>query len=246
MPPKSFTVRIGDFLFKYRNRLFPFILAGLFLSFKPADTYIGNHAWVELKDWVAIAITTSGLLLRAAVIGFAYIKRGGLRKQVYAETLVTEGFFGVCRNPLYVGNMLIYSGVFLMHGNPAVMVLGTLSYFFIYQCIIAAEEYFLHGKFGEAYTHYCHDVPRWGLKLGRLKQATEGMGFNIKRVIIKDYPTIANAVIALILVKLLGTWHFSSTETFLETLYYSGLLITAVLMFMGIIALAKKRRFLKL
>jgi len=31
-------------------------------------------------------------MFRIAVIGFAYIRRGGVNKQVYAENLVTQGF----------------------------------------------------------------------------------------------------------------------------------------------------------
>ena len=69
---------------------------------------------------MAVLIAMSGLAVRGVVIGLAYIKRGGLNKKVYAANLVTEGMFSVCRNPLYVGNMLIYTGEFLMFGNPLV------------------------------------------------------------------------------------------------------------------------------
>src|SRR3546814_20757943 len=76
--------------------------------------------------------------------------------------LVTGGIFGVCRNPLYLGNMLIYAGVFLMHGHPLVVALGIISYFLIYQSIIAAEEFFLRGKFGQAYADYRSEERRVG------------------------------------------------------------------------------------
>ena len=246
MPPKTLWIRIGDFFFKYRNKVFPLTLVILFLGFKPAHTYAGSHQWVIIKDWIAIMITLSGLLLRAAVIGFAYIKRGGMNKKVYADNLVTEGFFGICRNPLYVGNMLIYAGVFLMHGNPYVIVIGTLGYFLIYQSIIAAEEYFLRSKFGKAYDAYCHDVPRWRLQLSRWNETTEGMRFNLKRVIIKDYPTIGNAVIALVLIKLLEIWYFGTHAEFVHALFTHGALIAGVAIITVLISLAKKRKLLTL
>lgn len=246
MPPKTSWIRFGDFLFKYRNKLFPIILLVLFFGFKPYHASPENHDLGVIKDYLAIAITTSGLLFRAAVIGFAYIKRGGLNKKVYAENLVTEGFFGVCRNPLYVGNMLIYIGVFLMHGNPAVVVLGIASYYVMYESIIAAEEYFLRTTFGPAYDAYCADVPRWIPAFSKLTGATEGMRFNFKRVLMKDYPTIASATLALTLLKLLEDSYYDTSAEFTGALIADGRFIAVVLVITLAIAFAKRRRLLKL
>ena len=119
------------------------------------------------------------MLLRALVIGFAYIKRGGKNRQVYADNLVTEGMYVLCRNMLYVGNMLIYFGVFLLHGAPSIIIVGTLLFYFIYICIIATEENFLRNKFGEQYENYAAVTPRWFIKIGRFKRATIDMHFTI-------------------------------------------------------------------
>jgi len=246
MRQKTTWIVIGDFFFKYRNKIFPVILIGLFVGFKPTDNSFPGLPAGFNTDWLAIVITASGLACRAIVIGFAYIKRGGLKKQVYAEHLVTTGFFGVCRNPLYIGNMLIYAGVFLMHGNPYVVVFGTASYYIIYESIIAAEEYFLRGEFGDEYAAYCRDVPRWLPKFSRFKHATEGMRFNIRRVIIKDYPTIANAVIALMGLELYEAWYFRTPEQFQQELKTYGVLIVLILIIAALISLAKKRKLLTL
>lgn len=242
---KTGWIQIGDFLFKYRNKLFPLLLAGMFFGFKPSDTYFGNNHLVLLKDWIAIITIASGLICRAVVIGFAYIKRGGLAKRVYADDLVKEGGFAVCRNPLYIGNMLIYSGMFLMHGNPYVVVIGSISFFVIYQSIISAEEYFLHDKFGDAYNDYCHNVPRWLPKISQFRNITEGMNFNLKRVIMKDYPTIANAIIVVIVLKLLKNWHVNSPDNFIHTLVVYGSYILAVVTITALIALVKRYKIVK-
>jgi len=237
-PEKGLWVRIGDFFFKYRNAAFPVILVVLLVGFPPA----GPAGWLDV---VAVAVTLSGLGFRAAVIGFAYIKRGGLNKMVYAEDLVTGGFFGVCRNPLYVGNMLIYAGVFLMHGNPYAIALGIVGYWLLYESIIAAEEYFLREKFGPGYDDYCRDVPRWLPHFGRLKQATEGMRFNVKRVLVKDYTTMANAAMILLLLELLETYYYGTQDAFLSDLTITSVLIALVLAVTGFIALAKRRKWLR-
>jgi protein-S-isoprenylcysteine O-methyltransferase Ste14 len=189
---KRIMISIGNFLFKYRNFLFPLYILALFLLFSPPANQINGSKSAQLiQDLVAILIALSGLAVRGIVIGLAYIKRGGLNKKVYAANLVTEGMFSVCRNPLYVGNMLIYAGQFLMFGNHPCFAIGVLSFWFIYECIIAAEENYLRNKFGPAYDEYCRDVPRWMPKLSKLGEATTGMKFDWKKVIFKDYSTMA-------------------------------------------------------
>ena len=152
-----------------------------------------------VKDVVGLLLAGAGLGLRALAIGYAYIKRGGRKKRVYAETLVTEGIFSLCRNPLYLGNLMIYAGIFLMHGNPVVAAIGVTAFIVIYQSIVLAEEAYLEEKFGDAYRAYCRDVPRWIPHLSRFRTATEGMEFNLRRVLFKDYPTIASTTIILAL-----------------------------------------------
>ncbi|NDF11289.1 MAG: phospholipid methyltransferase [Proteobacteria bacterium] len=199
---KKIMIKIGDFFFKYRNHLFPLILTALYLISVPPHDFFGNEKLENLKDILAVLIAASGLALRALVIGYAYIKRGGLQKKVYAENLVTQGVFSACRNPLYVGNVLICIGIFLMHGSPIVLSLGITIYLFIYQCIIFAEERYLREKFGKAYDAYCNDTPRWLVKVSVLPEALSGMKFNFKRVIMKDYTTIANTIVLLAITEL--------------------------------------------
>ena len=199
---KNYAIKIGDFFFKYRNKVFPIMVLSIFAFSIPPHAIFGEHFYEEIKDKLAIFIVFCGLAVRAVVIGYAYIKRGGLNKKVYADTLVTEGIFTICRNPLYFGNILICFGIFIMHGNPWVILVGGMLYLLIYQCIIYAEEDYLRKKFGADYDQYCKTTPRWIPKFLKLKEATTGMRFNINRVIIKDYTTIAVASISLILVEI--------------------------------------------
>ena len=244
--PKTVWIKTGDFFFKYRNAVFPLILITLFVSFKPTHNSFPGPLSSVNTDWIAVALTASGLLCRAIVIGFAIIKHGGLNKRVYADRLLTTGMFGNCRNSLYVGNMLIYAGIFLLHGNPYVVVIGTTVFFAIYNSIIAAEEYFLAGEFGAAYTEYCRDVPRWLPKIGRFADAIKDMTFSFKRILIKDYSPNANALITFIALIVYKTWHYGTAEDFHQELKFSALLIGLILATAGLISMAKKRRILSL
>ena len=225
-------VAIGNFLFRTRNWLFPLFILAVFIPFRPVD-------WAG-KTAIAIATVVLGLFIRASVVGFAYIKRGGLKKKVYADNLVTDGIFGVVRNPLYVGNVLIYIGVFIMHGHPVTMAVGIIAFLFAYQCIVLAEENFLRGKFGPGFDEYCADVPRWLPRLGKLGAATEGMRFNFQRTVFYEYTAVANAVMLLTATWAYDKWNQPGADhgaILMRVAWVVGISVVVV----GLIAGYKKR-----
>ena len=181
-------VPIGTFFFRHRNWAFPVLVAGFFLITAPPSTVFGSEALEGATDCAAVLFSFAGLTLRALVIGHDYVSRAGEAKAVHASRLLTRGMFALCRNPLYTGNILIFLGFFLMHGNPWTLVLGWTSYVFIYRAIVAAEEDYLHATFGAAYDAYCASTPRWIPNLLRLPEATRGQAFDFRAVLLVEYP----------------------------------------------------------
>lgn len=191
-------IQIGDWFFKYRNIAFPVMLVALFTSLPPRP-FMGNaviDAWLDMTG-VLLALAGSGL--RAWVIGLAYIKRGGLDKKVHADTLVSSGMFAVCRNPLYVGNALVLLGLFVVHNNPLAYLIGLIFFGVAYWGIVAAEEKFLAEKFGDDYRAYCDRVNRFWPDFSHYREAVEGMDFNWRRIVIKDYSTVYTWVVGMII-----------------------------------------------
>jgi len=136
-------VKLGNFLFHYRNGLFPLVYLLLFFKSSPVvEDY-------RLAAAAGFAVALLGQLLRAVTIGLEYIIRGGRKRQVYAEKLVQGGIFAHCRNPLYVGNFLILLGVGIASNSVLFLSLGVPFFFFAYWAIIAAEENYLRNKFGQ-------------------------------------------------------------------------------------------------
>jgi protein-S-isoprenylcysteine O-methyltransferase Ste14 len=155
-------ITIGNFFFKYRNFLFIFLYLLLFIPSPHLFPvrYFGETYWV----WpiiIGLSITITGQVIRGATIGLAYIVRGGKEGKVYAEDLVTSGIFSHCRNPLYVGNVLMLFGVGVLANSLVYVFVIMPLFFFIYQAIVLAEENFLRNKFGPSFDEYCRRVNRW-------------------------------------------------------------------------------------
>ncbi|MCX7798359.1 MAG: isoprenylcysteine carboxylmethyltransferase family protein [Melioribacter sp.] len=77
--------------------------------------------------------------------------------------LVISGPFAHVRNPLYFGNILIYTGIGVMSMAlyPYLLIIAIIFFIWQYQTIIKEEEAFLRNKFGKYYEDYFNSVPRW-------------------------------------------------------------------------------------
>jgi protein-S-isoprenylcysteine O-methyltransferase Ste14 len=183
---ESLAVAYGNFLFRYRNAVFPAVMLALF-ALLPPRPFLGDWAADRWLDLLGLIVCLSGQALRAAVVGLAYIKRGGVDKRIFASKLVQQGMFAASRNPLYVGNLVVLAGVFLIHNNPWAYLAGGAFFLVSYRAIVAAEERYLKGQFGAEYDEYCRRVNRWWPSPGRIGPAVAGMSFNWRRLVIKEY-----------------------------------------------------------
>ena len=198
-------IQIGNFFFKYRNLLFILLYGLLFLP--SPELFTENIFHEEYKTWplvIGLFVTVLGQAIRGATIGLAYIVRGGKDKKVYAEHLVSTGIFSHCRNPLYVGNILMLLGVGILANSLIYVAIIMPLFLFIYQAIVLAEENFLRGKFGADFDGYCSKVNRWIPSLKGISATFSSMEFNWKRWVLKEYTTqfIWLAGIALLIIRL--------------------------------------------
>lgn len=206
---KESMIPLGRFFFKWRNLLFPLIVVVLFALLPPAQTIRGSAQLESLLDALAIALIALGVLIRLLVVGYFQIDRNGTNKTADANELFTKGMFGISRNSLYLGNLTIYTGVFMLHGTLPVFLVGVGLFLFIYYAIIFSEEAFLAGKFGDSFTRYCQTVPRLLPKLSNRAEATKDMQLNWKRAIFVEY----NIIIQSVLIVALALWYESYSFT---------------------------------
>ena len=134
-------------------------------------------------------IAAAGQALRITVIGFAYIQRGGANKQLSAPKLVCEGFYAHCRNPMYVGDFLLFLGLAVIYNSALVYCVALPIVATVLVAMVSAEETFLRDRFGAEYEAYCRRVNRFIPRLRGLRDTTRDMRFDWRRVLRKEYGT---------------------------------------------------------
>jgi hypothetical protein len=111
------------------------------------------YFWRARPDWQALAaggaVAALGVYIRAMASG--HVKKN--------EVLATTGPYAYCRNPLYLGSIVIASGFAIAARDLWVAVGIVILFTLVYVPVIRSEETFLRGLFPE-YDGYAHRVPR--------------------------------------------------------------------------------------
>lgn len=155
-PPKqsaaeqSASARMGGVLFRNRSWLpVPFLLVALFVPARP-----GMWVWlvgaipIIIGEWIRLmGVSAAGTVTR--------------RRSRDVQRLVTYGIFGWVRNPLYVGNFLIWMGFVVISGVWWFLPVAILIFAIEYTLIVRYEEGVLESIFGQEYLDYKQTTPRW-------------------------------------------------------------------------------------
>lgn len=75
--------------------------------------------------------------------------------------LVTTGVFGISRNPIYLGDAIILTGLSLRWDAPLGLLIVPLFVWIIHTRFITAEEARLRAAFGAAFDTYAARTRRW-------------------------------------------------------------------------------------
>jgi len=178
---------------------------------------------INITMYTGLFLIILGMIIRGTTIGLEYIVRGGNNRNIYAKNLVTGGIYSICRNPMYLGNLLLLLefGVF---SNSALFTFIIFPIFvFIYYSIIKAEEVFLIGKFGEEFKNYQKNTNTILPDLRNIKSAFKNQKFNWGKVILKEYNSIFLYLTAILLIAVfheeIGTTLFAALQIALTTIY---------------------------
>lgn len=152
--------------FFFRNRSYTSIpLALVVLYFADRE----GNVWIP-----GIVLVLLGELLR--LVSIRYVGGETRTRRVGAKMLCTSGPFAYLRNPIYLGNIMIYSGGVLIAGGSQVWLVLAFTFIFFaiqYGLIISLEEETLSHLFSNRYDQYRQGVPRIIPRLSRWPGAEE-------------------------------------------------------------------------
>jgi protein-S-isoprenylcysteine O-methyltransferase Ste14 len=147
---RSTTARIGAVLFRHRGWLpVPFLLVPLLA-----------HGTSSATHWlVGLVLIALGEAIRLA--GVAAAGTVTRRRSRTVQRLVTYGIFAWMRNPLYVGNFLIWLGFTVISGVLWFLPVAIALFAVEYTLIVRYEEGVLESIFGQEYLAYKGRTSRW-------------------------------------------------------------------------------------
>lgn len=139
----------------------------VFLSFFMAGWGLGRLVGWSLPlaaplrfGLAGLLVGGSGIILLAALWRFVRA-RTSPEPWKSTRTLIDRGLYAYSRNPMYLGMALLHAGTALALASPAALLMLLPALFVIQTQVIAREERYLEGKFGEAYRAYKTRVRRW-------------------------------------------------------------------------------------
>lgn len=142
--------RIGAVIFKNRGWLpVPFLLVPLLApgAMTARNVMIGAVLMALGEAWRLWGVATAGTVTR--------------RRSRTVHKLVSHGPFAWSRNPLYVGNFLIWMGIITLSGVHWFLPVAVLIFAVEYYFIVRYEEGVLESIFGAEYLAYKERTPRW-------------------------------------------------------------------------------------
>lgn len=94
---------------------------------------------------------------------FLWVKAVLIQKinaRVKDEMLITNGVYGIVRNPVYTAFICIFTGILLFAKNYLLLVLPIIFWIYLTILMKKSEEKWLRAKFGKEYDLYCKRVNR--------------------------------------------------------------------------------------
>src|SRR3989339_1200305 len=171
-------------------------------SYTPIPFVILMIAYQQSNVWslpLGLLIAVCGELIRLWAVSWAGSETRTTGK-VGGTYLVINGPYAHVRNPLYVGNILIYFGLGIMSFAlfPYLQIIALAFFVFQYYEIIKEEEGFLREKFGNDFAEYYKNVPRIFPRLTPYrKEGVEQPEYDIKKGLRSERRTLqAFAIVA--------------------------------------------------
>ncbi len=189
---------ISEKIFSYRSYTpIPFLILMIAFAKPTAETLI-----------IGFVIALIGELFRYWGVAYAGSETR-TTGSVGGTYLVVSGAFAHVRNPLYLGNILLYTGIGIMSNAlfPYLQIIALIWFYFQYRIIIDAEEKYLSAAFGEKYEAYKKAVPRLIPSLKKYENpGIEQPPLNLKAGLRSEKRTLQAFVSVIVILLIIFIW----------------------------------------
>jgi protein-S-isoprenylcysteine O-methyltransferase Ste14 len=152
--------QLASKFFNYRSYTpIPFVLVMLFFAYPNIWSLISGFSIAVIGELIRLwGVSWAGSETRTTgTVGGTY--------------LIVSGPFAHLRNPLYLGNILMYTGLGIMSFAlfPWLQIAGFIFFSIQYFMIVQEEEKYLQQTFGKEYQDYKNNVPRFIPRISKYK-----------------------------------------------------------------------------
>lgn len=111
--------------------------------------------------WAGLGFVAGGMVLGGPAFRLFIAARTTLNPQRLPTTLVTQGRYRYTRNPMYLGQFIMYIGVAVLLGTVWALIALPFVIAAVDRWVVRKEEAILTRTFGTAYLRYASEVRRW-------------------------------------------------------------------------------------
>ena len=178
--------RQGQFLFRWRSYIPLVMFLPVAFFIRGCRYFCGGYGADTVWKLLCLAVSLAGLAIRILTVGYIYPGTSGRNtKYQEADNLNTSGVYSVVRNPLYLGNIVMYTGVVMLARNFWLSAFSMLFLLLYYERIIYTEECYLSEKYGERYLSWAQKTPLFVPDFRNYRRAETD--FNLKLVLKKEF-----------------------------------------------------------
>lgn len=236
-------VRHGRFLFRYRSYLPLMLVPFAIWQLSTYKSYwCGSRAYDMVWDFACLALALVGSGIRFVSIGYAQSGTSGRNTSAgqVADALNTKGMYSVVRHPLYLGNLIMYTAALLYTKSPWFALAGCFALVLYYERIIATEEDYLRGKFGNRLDEWANATPCLVPKFSGWKKP--GIPFSLKAGLRSEFYSVVGIVTAFYILEAIE--HYFVEGKFRVDEVWNYMLVSAVVAFFVLRFLRKNTRIL--
>lgn len=181
------------------------ILVLSLIAFREFKYPFGSELLDDVWEMFCLAVSMSGVILRMITVGFVPEGTSGRNtKAQIADVLNTTGMYSVVRNPLYLGNFIIWFGLSLFVKVWWLSFIIILVFWIYYERIIFAEEEFLRDKFGQQYLEWAEKTPAFIPKFSQWRRSS--YPFSLRTALKNEYSGFFAIIVIFTFMEIFGDY----------------------------------------